>query len=259
MKSSSYDKAFLFLISIFLSLEMITSGNRIYIAIFLITIGSGLWYYRKYKAMLLALLMAPIIAFGASTWANIRSGLGDIGTSLSSYEEHAGSVNNRAVTALVDSTEGGNVMILMHIIKDFGVDHEFFYGQTYAKVLTFFIPRSIYPDKPENFAVQTARFYEPDAETSLTSTALGELYANFGLACLVLFPLLTWMILQLGSSKGMSEGRHALVSMILFSMMISFARSSFSDNVLTLAFALLIVKVFGLEKNLLRSATHSKV
>jgi hypothetical protein len=84
----------------------------------------------------------------------------------------------------------------------------------------------------------------------LSTTQLGELYANFGVLVIPLLPLFTIFIL-LGSAK-LAERftHHALLLAVLFLQCISFARSSFEDNFITFLFAMLIIWALRLARDL---------
>jgi len=137
------------------------------------------------------------------------------------------------MTTLMDTTEGQSVMQLLHIINDFGDKFDFFYGSTYSKAVLFVVPRALYPNKPENYPAQIAKLYEPGEVTSLTTTQLGELYANFGVFAVLLLPSFTIMILLLSAKLIRKIESYPLILAVLFLIMIWFARSSLEDNFIT--------------------------
>ena len=53
----------------------------------------------------------------------------------------------------MDATEGASVMQLLHMVNDFGEKFNYLYGLSYTKAVTFIVPRSLYPSKPQNFPV----------------------------------------------------------------------------------------------------------
>jgi len=125
------------------------------------------------------------------------------------------------------------------------------YGASYARALFFIFPRSLYPEKPANFAYQLAALYEPGENTSFGATQLGELYANFGPVSVLLLPFVTVLILGASEKLGKVTEKHGLLSGVLFLLSIWFARSTFEDNFITFLFALLLIWALRLERDLL--------
>jgi len=238
------------LIGFGLILQMIMSGNRIFIALYGLAFLTACWAYGRKKLIGTILLLSPLVLLFFSAWAYFRHDLSAIGDDLPGYVESSSDRQNPGMTTLMDTTEGTNMLQLLHMINDFGDQFPYFYGLTYSKAVTFILPRAWYPDKPENYPVQIARLYEPGQITSLSTTQLGELYANFGALEIPLLPLVTILIL-LGSARlAERHAEHALLLALLFLQCISFARSSFEDNFITLLFALLLIRVLGLAKDL---------
>jgi len=162
-------------------------------------------------------------------------------------------IDSQVTTTLMDTTEGASVMQLLHIVNDFGDKFDFFYGSTYIKAITFLVPRALYPNKPENYPVQIAKLYEPGEVTSLGTTQLGELYANFGAFVFLLLPSITIIILFLSAKLTPNMESHALLSAVLFLLMISFARASFEDNFITFVFAVVLMWGLRLQRGLYRT------
>jgi hypothetical protein len=161
-----------------------------------------------------------------------------------------GDLGNRAMTTLMDTTEGVSVIQVLHMVNDFGQKFDYLYGLSYSKAFTFILPRKLYPNKPQNFPVMIARLYEPGQVTSLGTTQLGELYANFGALSVLLLPFITLLILLLSERLERKCEEHALLSAVLFVLLIWYARSSFEDNFVTFLFALLLVRGLQLERGL---------
>jgi hypothetical protein len=239
---------------IFLLLEMVMSGNRIFIALYGCAFLASSLCYRFRLGLVAVVLAVPFAVFFFAKWAEVRGDLTTIDESIQNIADAQEQPPSPVMTALMDSTEGANVMLLMNIVNDFGDRYPYLYGESYAKGFLFFIPRSIFPSKPMNFAQEIADIYEPEAETSFSTTVLGELYANFGPACIVLLPIVTGMVWYFSSRVWGGLARHPLESAILFIMAVWFARSAFSDNFITLLMAFLVVRGLRLEKNLHRPA-----
>lgn len=239
---STKDKLFIVLLLLFLVIDMLMTGNRIYIALFILITFSAFWISNNKKVIFTGLSIAPILIIVFSTWTALRGDLLNAGERLNTFLDESTTSENIVIDNIISVTEGANVLLLFHITRDFGDRYAFLDGATYSKIFTFIIPRSIYPDKPKNFTEITAEIYEPYVESlSLNSTALGEMYANCGLLILILLPFLSVAILLLSNFLYYKNNQNPITLAITFVMIAWFARTCFSDNVVTLLFALLIV------------------
>jgi len=147
-------------------------------------------------------------------------------------------------------TEGMGVMLLLHMINDFGTKFSYLEGGTYGRLLTFFLPQSTAGGRPPDFSTLLAQLYEPGRITSLGSTALGEAYANFALAGVLVMPALTWLSVRCTTILGHGGGKHALLSALGFVMFVCFVRFPFAENAQTLMAAASLVWLFRAERGL---------
>jgi hypothetical protein len=203
------------------------------------------------------MILSPAVLLIFSAWAFLRHDLSAIASNLPDYVEK--DMGNRVMTTLMDTTEGVSVLQLLHMVNDFGDKYDFFYGLTYTKAITFIVPRKLYPNKPENFPSQIAKLYEPGEVTSLGTTQLGELYANFGVLVVILLPLLTMLMLLLSVKLAARGEKHALLLPVLFLLAIWLARTSFEDNFITFLFSMLLVWVFRLQRGLWRPSEALRI
>jgi len=229
-------------------LQIAMTGNRIFFGLYLISFGASCWLYRRKRPLIIFLVLAPALILVFSAWNYFRHNLSTIGSDISTYAE--GDLGNRSITSLMDAFEGNDTLILLHIINDFGSKHGYLYGGSYARVLYFVLPRSIYPEKPPGFALQMGAFYEPGTGVSLAVTQLGECWANFGPLSLLLFPLITAAIVKLSWSRAGEMQNHALLGVAVFVLFMWIARASFEDNFMTLVLAFGLTAVLQLEKGL---------
>jgi hypothetical protein len=236
------------LIGLGLLVQMAMTGNRIFIAFYGLSFLTACWAYQRKKLIAAVLLVSPLILLFFSAWGTFRHDLTSIAADVPGYVEK--DMDSRLMTTLMDTTEGANVMQLIHIVNDFGDKFQFFYGSTYAKGITFLVPRVLYPNKPENYPVQIAKLYEPGEVTSFGTTQLGELYANFGVFVVLLLPSFTIMILFLSAKLTPKIESHALLLAVLFLLMISFARASFEDNFITFVFTVVLMWGLRLQRGL---------
>ena len=236
------------LILLLFVLQIVMTGNRIFFGLFLLSFLASCWLHRRKRQIVIFLTAAPVLIFSFSAWNYFRHNLSTIGEDVATYAE--GDLGNRSITSLMDTLEGNDTLILLHMINDFGSKREYLYGASYARILYFAVPRSIYPEKPPGFSLEMGALYEPGAGASLAVTQLGECWANFGPLSLLLFPLITAAILKLSSAQAAYLRNHALVGTTAFVLFIWIARSSFEDNFLTFTLAIALSALLGLEKGL---------
>ena len=152
------------------------------------------------------------------------------------------------MTWFMDACDGDDVMFLFHVIQDFGTGHEYLYGMSYARAAYFMIPRSMFPEKPHGFNLQLAEIYEPGSPTSFAATQLGELYANFGPASILLLPALTLAILLLSNHPAQRSATPSVNLTEMFLLLISSARSTLEDRFVAFVFAFLLTCGLRLER-----------
>lgn len=256
LKNRDTHRRFSCLIIFTLIVGMILHGNRIFLAMYLLSLFVSCWMYERKKLLATLLVATPVLVLVFSAWAWVRQDLSAIPDSVGTNVMDA-DMDNRTVTSLMDATEGANLLLLMHIIGDFGDKYDYLYGSTYSRLLTFFEPRILNPERTESFTIIAAKLYEPGEQMSLNSTALGEASANFGILGVFVLPLFTW--LALGYSQWLLVGyrKHALLCAVSFVMLIWFARSTFAENAFTLIGAAVVIRVLGLEKRLWLSGQSS--
>lgn len=235
-----------------MTLNMVASGNRIFFALLLLFFGAQCIYERRYRAIVKTAFMAPILVVAFAVWAQVRGSLADPIAALNQHIESATAYEgNYFLNRLLDATEGTNIIFLLNITKDYGERYQYLAGLTILKAVTFWVPRSIYPEKPDSFPVITARLYEPGEETSISSTVIGELYANFGYFTIVLMPFLTAVIFAVDCWISRRLTRNLLLCTALFLIFAWMARATFSDNLVMLGFAVFLIWALRLQSGLL--------
>lgn len=227
-------------------LHIAFQGERIYLALYLLSLLASCWLYRRKKLIAGLLLFAPVLAAVFSAWAYFRNDLTKIGDNVSVYAD--ANIEHRTVTWFMDACDGDDMMFLFHIIQDFGNKYDYLYGVSYARVAYFAIPRSIFPDKPHGFNLRLAELYEPGQNTSFGATQLGELYANFGPVSILLLPGLTLAILLLSNRLRVRAEHHILIFTELFLLLIWCARSTLEDQFITFVCAFLLTRGLRLER-----------
>jgi hypothetical protein len=237
------------LILFFFFIEIVVSGNRIFFALYLLAVLTSCWVYRRTRILAALLLASPALVLGFSLWGALRANLSQISDSAGAQTFEV-DVGDRTMTHLMGATEGSGVMLLMHMINDFGGKFDYLYGSTYTRLFTSFLPAALVPYRPPDFTTLAARLYEPGGATSLGSTALGEAYGNFGVAGILVLPLLTGLGAFCDRRVARRGGGNSLTSAVSFVMFIAFVRFPFAENTLTWVAALLAIRILRLENGI---------
>ncbi len=194
------------------------------------------------------LACAPILVFVFSMWSSVRHNLSDLGKSTGDYLENDD--HGDLTASLINVTEGMNVLLLFHIVDDYGNRVDYLHGLTYARAFISLVPRQLLPAKPHNFTALMAERYLPNVETSLNATAIGEMYANFGPLTLFLFPVLTGAVIGLSQWSSRAAAGHPLLHAILFVVLLWAARSTLEDNFVAFLLCVVLVRLFRMERGL---------
>jgi oligosaccharide repeat unit polymerase len=235
------------LILLFFLIEIVMSGNRIFFALYLLAFLTSCWLYRRTRILAGLLVASPVLVLAFSLWGSVRANLGTIPESAT-VQAFEVDIGNRTVTHLMGVSEGSGVMLLMHMVNDFGTRFDYLYGGTYARLFTFFLPGSRGAGQLPDFSTLAAELYEPGQTTSLGATALGEAYANFGFAGMLVMPLLACLAVVCGNR--MAGGSHSLMAAVSFVMFAAFVRFPFAENALTWLAALGLIWALQLEKGM---------
>jgi hypothetical protein len=246
--------AFTSVILFFFLVEVVMSGNRIFLACYLLGLLTSCLIYGRRRILLVMLALSPLLILIFSMWASVRHNLTTIPDSVSTAleEESDNSPVKSIINASMDATEGMDTVLLLHIPNDFGDRTPYLYGASYSRSILSFIPRFIYPHKPPNFTMYLAGVYLPGVQTSLNATAVGEMYANFGPLTLLLFPLLSLGMVYLTVWGTKKQSVHGLLLPLLFVLAIWAARSTIEDTVVILVLAYFLIFILRLEKGLSR-------
>lgn len=245
------------LILCFLLLGVIMSGNRIFVALYLLAFLTSCALYGRWKILAALLGASPLIVLVFSVWAWVRHDIIEIPDALDRYAIEA-DTGPQGVNILMEASDPSGVMLLMNIIDDYGNKYDYLYGSTYVRLFTFFQPRNLFPERTPDFATITAQVYEPGVTTTLGSTALGEAYANFGALSIFIVPLFTWLTLWYSAWLTAAWEKHSILSAVSFVMLIWFARSTFAENSMTLIGAAILIGALRIERGLCVRTTAGK-
>jgi hypothetical protein len=189
-------KVILLLLCICCLTDLYTTGNRI--STLVACFGCFYVLLAQKQYVKIAIFTVFAIPFGVFmlTYRIIRSQLHSEESFIDGFSKGMDVVNQ---SSLFDSgivfefisgiSESVNFNVLVGIHERFGNSVDFLYGSSYLKTLVWWVPRSIYPDKPITITMEANKVFAPYTDVSLVTTALGESYANFGLFTLITLPI----------------------------------------------------------------------
>ena len=240
--------AFMFFTLIFVVIDMVFSGNRIYL--FCTAILICFIFLKRYtKKTLIAspFLFPATFFFGyfASIFRHMRGPLFLNG--LPTIDVFIAALNRAMVLEppnpklfFIGISESINVNVIYNLFNRYD---DFLLGATYFKPLFFYVPRSIWQGKPESITVITANSF---GGSSLVTTIIGEMFMNFSVYGIIILPIVLWFTEGFITKSLSSYG--SISNIVGFFFGILFFRMPFSDEILVFLFLLLILTLFNVFK-----------
>ncbi|WMI68928.1 O-antigen polymerase [Mangrovimonas sp. YM274] len=241
-------RKFLFLTVMFTVLDMMFSGNRIYL--FCTAILIGLMFLKKYpKKSFIALPfvfpLAFVLGYFASIFRHIRGPLFESG--FPTFDIFLKSLDRAMLLEppnpklfFIGISESINVNVIYDLFNRYDT---ILYGATYLKPLFFYVPRSVWPNKPESITTIAANTF---GGNSLVTTLIGEMNMNFSLLGIILLPIVIWF--TEGFLTKSLRNFNSIVNIVGFIFGILFFRMPFSDDILIFVFLVLILLFFNVFK-----------
>lgn len=243
----SFFKFFILVIA-FTVIDMVFSGNRIYL--FCTAILFGLLFFKRFpKKTLLAIpFIFPVtffLGYFASIFRHMRGPL--FANGLPTFDVFISALNRAMIleppnpkSFFIGISESVNVNVIYDLFNRYD---DFLYGSTYLKPLFFYVPRSIWEGKPETITVIAADKF---GGSSLVTTIIGEMFMNFSIFGIVLLPLVLWLTEGLLTKYLKNYG--SISGIVGFFFGILFFRMPYSDELLIFVFLFLILVFFNLFK-----------
>ena len=124
----------------------------------------------------------------------------------------------------------GHSWLVMRIIELVPTKHDYLHGQSYWRLILVPIPRSMYPEKPQNTERIVGQLLYPDVVgLTLPPGIVGDLYLNFGIVGI-------FGMLLVGAGIGRLDSIQGLPGMLLagasFTPLFHFVRGGFTNSVL---------------------------
>lgn len=241
-------KKFIIFVVSFTVIDMIFSGNRIYLFCTAIIIGMViLKKYTKTMLLLMPIILPSILFMGyfASIFRHMRGPLFEKGfptleTFNTSFKRAMELDPITPKTFFLNISESVNVNVIYEVFNNYD---NFLYGTTYLKSLVYYLPRSIWEGKPESITVIAADFL---GGSSLVTTIIGEMFMNFSYFGMLFLPVFLWLTNGL-LSYGLRT-YSSISGIIMFFFGILFFRMPFSDEFLVFVFLVIILKSLNVFK-----------
>jgi len=236
---------FLTIIVSFSIVDMVFSGNRIYL--FCVAIIIALLIFKKYskKTIIFLPFIVPIgftLGYFASIFRHIRGPL--LAKGLPTWTVFVEAVERAMMLEppsftwfFIGISESVNVNVMYDLFRGY---NDFLFGATYIKPLVFYLPRSIWESKPLSITVIAADHL---GGASLVTTVIGEMYMNFYLFGIIILPIFLWYTDVLLTNTLRKYGIMSNVIMCFFGILIF--RMPFSDEFLVFVFLLIILISFN--------------
>ena len=234
-----------FVIAIFLLLQMIVSGNRIFIASFGVALFTLFIIKKSMRSITISILLIFLLVPFFGMWAVIRGNVTDWSERKEFYHEVVSRDNNQGkyFNIAMDAFEGVGVTLLFNVINDFGEREKYLYGQSYYRIFTFFLPRTIYPEKSSNITTVFAEIYEPGIDTSLVASVIGDMYANFSLFTLIILPFTTFIVVLFDLRKSRKYSTTEIDGILGFVLIFCATRFGISSMIIYALFTIVLYKV----------------
>tara|TARA_X000000368_G_scaffold373458_1_gene324489 strand:- start:16875 stop:18233 length:1359 start_codon:yes stop_codon:yes gene_type:complete len=231
------------------------TGNRIFLFVALALLGTDfLKNFGKRQAYQIIILTPLVVILGlaSSVYGLLRYYISAFG--IPTFDELILIFENFEFdewglkSAILGMFESINFNVVMSIFNEATI-HNIFYGESYLKVFFTFIPRSLWPDKPESIALEATKILSPSEDhLSLALTMIGEMHFNFlYLGILFIVPFLIVLNKICNACLGaLPEIR----SYFLFGIGVLMFRMSFSDTFMVFLISILIMYFLRLRINL---------
>ena len=227
----------------FLLLDMVLSGNRIYV--FIAGAIIILNYLRKYPVTTLkySLISVPILfvaGYFASIFRHMRGPLFEEGMpGFQKFKEvFIYSIHHEPpdiYSFLSGISESVNVNVIYGLFDRY---NDFLYGSTYLKTILFPIPRSVWQNKPISITNITGDFF---GSVSLVTTFIGEMFMNFSYYGILILPLV--LIFTEYGVKLLFRQYPGLSGFIMFYMGLMIFRMPYSDTILVFLILFFLLRI----------------
>jgi|GEM_PF-5321790 len=245
---------FITIIFLFSIIDIIMTGNRIYVFVLFATIFIELIKKYGVKILWISIVLIPF-GYMMSIYRHIRGnlfieGIPTGGDLLIMVKETIEKEPPAIRDFLLGISESVNFNVLYEIFHFISYQNTL-WGETFIKSLVFFIPRSYWPNKPLSITQIAGEYFAPQAEhLSLVTTLIGEIHMNFYFLGIIFLPLI--LIITKILLEKLFNG-YSFTTIILFIFGLLIFRMPYSDILLLSFFvfsyykSILIIKKIGVQ------------
>lgn len=215
-----------------IALDVYVSGNRFILAATAILIGYLLLVKKKYFFISVCSILVFPVAWLGTIFMSVRgvmySNSGSIGELITLFKDKSAEANDQLIYVITNMVEGINFNTFVSIFYDAPKKLPFLWGETFLTPFVFWIPRSIWEDKPPRVGQLIGEAYTGNSDLSIVATFFGEAWLNFGYASIIFVPLL-FLIAFLFINTLLKHFPYGIRAMILFMIGFSMMRASYGS------------------------------
>jgi hypothetical protein len=171
----------------FCAFDLVVASNRIVVLFALIAMVIGCWATKRRAHLLWMGFLLPVLLQFNSAFPVVRGMMWNEGASFGQVADAVLAAKDsenreRGLERVVGSAfESSSLLVTQYVMDTYGRSNALLYGETmFLKPIAFFLPRAVFPYKPEGLNTRIGWAVRGNDVLSLNSTLLGEAYANFG-------------------------------------------------------------------------------
>ncbi|QGN38815.1 O-antigen polymerase [Klebsiella oxytoca] len=226
------DYIFLMIYLTSIGIDIYVSGNRFILAATGILIAYILIVKKKYMFIVICSFLAYPIAWLGTVFMSVRgvmySQASSLGELITLFKEKGTEANDQFIFVLINMVEGINFNTYVSLYYNAPKKIPFLLGETFITPLVFWIPRSLWENKPPRVGQIIGEAYVGNPDLSLVATFLGESWLNFGYVSFLVIPVLFFIAYKFinAAVKHMEPG---IRTFILFLLGFTLMRASYGS------------------------------
>jgi len=228
--------------------ELLYVGNRIVVLMFGMAGLMYIFVQHGRRALVLTLLAILPLALGLAVYQDVRYMLFSA-TPLRMLEAIFNILGGRHsafsdvfTSSFLKVFEHADFVVMLNVFGMAGSTLELLNGSTLLKTIVWFIPRSLWPGKPESITVVVGQLFLPGSRVSLVPLVFGEFHLNFGILGILFFPFFLFLVLSLIKAVTRRIPLHNYLNFLAGFLLF---RLPISDILIAVIMAALIYQGFG--------------
>lgn len=136
-------------------------------------------------------------------------------------------------------SESTSLNVYVALFRVFPDHINYLYGDSIIRIMSFWVPRSIWPDKPFSTQILIGYYFYPDLGVSFSTTTFGEFYMNFGVFGVLFIPPVFLCLAY--SLKRIANHPH-IAMLLIFVFGFTLVRMSLSVTFIVFLFSAVILR-----------------